>query len=69
MAAPAVASAVEENIRTVAQTKRIRVNEFFQDYDKLRSGFVSGNCLRLFIEKIIYADLIMALKLIYIKLH
>ncbi|KAK3798859.1 hypothetical protein RRG08_050238 [Elysia crispata] len=42
MAAPAVASAVEENIRTVAQTKRIRVNEFFQDYDKLRSGFVSA---------------------------
>ncbi|RUS91000.1 hypothetical protein EGW08_001217, partial [Elysia chlorotica] len=42
MAAPAVACAVEENIRTVAQTKRIRVNEFFQDYDKLRSGYVSA---------------------------
>merc|ERR1712110_229736 len=26
---------------TLAQTKRIRVSEFFQDYDKLRSGYVS----------------------------
>ena len=43
MAAAAVASTIEENVRTIAQTKRIRVSEFFQDFDKLRSGFVSGN--------------------------
>lgn len=42
MAAAAVASNVEENLRILAQTKRIRVNEFFQDYDKLRSGFVTA---------------------------
>jgi len=41
MAAAAVASTVEENVRTLALTKRIRVSEFFQDYDKLRSGFVT----------------------------
>ncbi|KAK7002739.1 hypothetical protein BgiMline_004147 [Biomphalaria glabrata] len=43
MAAAAVASSIEENLRVIAQTKRIRVNEFFQDYDKLRSGFVSAS--------------------------
>ncbi|KAL8564995.1 hypothetical protein ACOMHN_003371 [Nucella lapillus] len=31
-----------DEIRTLAQTKRIRVTEFFQDYDKLRSGFVTA---------------------------
>lgn len=30
------------SIRTLAQTKRIRVNEFFQDFDKLRSGFITA---------------------------
>ncbi|KAH9519717.1 hypothetical protein Btru_070724 [Bulinus truncatus] len=43
MAAAAVASNVEENLRVLAHTKRIRVNEFFQDYDKLRSGFISAS--------------------------
>ncbi|KAK7507459.1 hypothetical protein BaRGS_00001394 [Batillaria attramentaria] len=33
--------ALNEDIRTLAQTKRIRVTQFFQDYDKLRSGYVT----------------------------
>lgn len=37
----AVTSQIESNIRTLAQTKRIRVTEYFQDYDKLRSGYVT----------------------------
>ena len=34
---------IETNLRTLAQTKRIRVTEFFQDFDKLRSGYITGN--------------------------
>lgn len=37
-----ISPAVDDEIRTLVQTKRIRVTEFFQDYDKLRSGFVTG---------------------------
>ena len=43
MAATAALENFHNNIRTLAQTKRIRVTEFFQDFDKLRSGFVTGN--------------------------
>jgi len=35
-------AAVEEQIRNTALTKRIRLNQFFLDYDSLRSGFVTG---------------------------
>lgn len=42
MASAVVASNIESRIRTLADTKGIRVREFFHDYDKLRSGFVSG---------------------------
>ena len=34
--------AVENSIKTICQTKGIRVQNFFIDYDKLRSGFVTG---------------------------
>lgn len=43
MAETAALENFHNNIRTLAQTKRIRVTEFFQDFDKLRSGFVTGN--------------------------
>ena len=33
---------IEAKIRHTTQTKRIRVSEFFKDYDPLRSGFISG---------------------------
>lgn len=36
-----LASNVENHIRTTALTKRIRPSEFFLDYDRLRSGFVT----------------------------
>lgn len=36
-----ICNQIESNIRLIAQTKRIRIKEFFQDYDKLRSGFVT----------------------------
>lgn len=42
MAATAAINNFHNSIRTLAQTKRIRVTEFFQDFDKLRSGFVTG---------------------------
>ncbi|KAK3583614.1 hypothetical protein CHS0354_039437 [Potamilus streckersoni] len=41
MAAAAVLDNIHNSIRTLAQTKRIRVTEFFQDFDKLRSGFIT----------------------------
>ena len=41
-AAVGVSPLMSDEIRTLAQTKRIRVTEFFQDYDKLRSGYVTG---------------------------
>lgn len=34
-------SALEDRIRTVTFQKRIRINEFFKDFDPLRSGYVS----------------------------
>ncbi|XP_060063466.1 uncharacterized protein LOC132543930 [Ylistrum balloti] len=40
-AALVTAADLEDNIRTLSLTKRIRVTEFFQDFDKLRSGFIS----------------------------
>ena len=42
MAAAAAVDNIHNSIRTLSQTKRIRVTEFFQDFDKLRSGFVTG---------------------------
>ncbi|XP_064617922.1 uncharacterized protein LOC135482031 [Liolophura sinensis] len=41
MSAAAVSHNIEDNLSTLAQTKRIRVTEFFHDYDGLRSGFVT----------------------------
>ena len=41
--AAAVASGIENGIRTTALTKGIRPSEFFLDYDRLRSGYVTGN--------------------------
>ena len=43
MSAAVASQNLENDIRTLAQTKRIRVTEFFQDFDKLRSGFITGN--------------------------
>lgn len=42
MAAAAAVDNIHNSIRTLSQTKRIRVTEFFQDFDKLRSGFVTA---------------------------
>lgn len=33
---------VEEEIRNAALTKGIRTSEFFLDYDKMRSGYVTS---------------------------
>lgn len=41
MAAATVAQ-IEDQIRTLVQTKRIRPSELFLDYDKLRSGYVTA---------------------------
>ncbi|XP_063445753.1 uncharacterized protein LOC134725669 [Mytilus trossulus] len=41
MSAAVASNHLEHDIRTLAQTKRIRVTEFFQDFDKLRSGFIT----------------------------
>ena len=40
-----VGSAVEERLKHATQTRRIRVSEFFKDYDPLRSGFITSECL------------------------
>lgn len=40
--AAAVAQGVESRIRTLAQTKRIRIKDYFQDFDKLKGGAVTG---------------------------
>ena len=42
---------IEEQIRNKALTKGIRTNEFFYDYDALRSGYVTGNFV--FLNKIL----------------
>lgn len=38
----AAMSEVEEKIRNLCLTKRLRPSEFFIDYDRLRSGYVTG---------------------------
>ena len=35
-------SEIEGRIRTLCLTKRLRPEEFFIDYDRLRSGYVTG---------------------------
>lgn len=40
--AAAVAQGVESRIRTLAQSKRIRIKDYFQDFDKLKGGAVTG---------------------------
>ncbi|CAK8698532.1 unnamed protein product [Clavelina lepadiformis] len=34
---------VENDIRTVLKTKRVRVSEFFKDFDRLRSGYITAS--------------------------
>ena len=52
---------LNNDIRTLSQTKRIRVTEFFQDYDKLRSGFVTGEYYshfgRLFLSIVLFSNI------------
>lgn len=36
------AQGIESRIRTIAQTKRIRIKDYFQDFDKLKGGGVTG---------------------------
>ena len=35
---------VEDRIRLAALAKRIRTTEFFKDFDKLRTGFITSEC-------------------------
>lgn len=42
------AAGVEDKLRHVTQIKRIRVSEFFKDFDPLRSGYItskSNDCI------------------------
>ena len=41
---------IEDLIRTAALTKRIRSSELFLDYDRLRSGNVTGNLKQIYIK-------------------
>ena len=36
------AETVEDQLRHVTQIKRIRVSEFFKDFDPLRSGYITS---------------------------
>lgn len=36
------ASSLEERLKYITQIKRIRVSEFFKDFDPLRSGFITS---------------------------
>ena len=64
MAAAQVAVNTEENIRTTAQTKRIRPSEFFLDYDRLRSGFVTGQKVTSLLYTILRSHILVDLCLI-----
>ena len=33
---------VEKALKSLAQIKRVRVSEFFKDFDPLRSGFITS---------------------------
>jgi hypothetical protein len=43
-----LARSAEDKIRIRAATKGIRVNEFFHDYDRLRSGYVTSILINFF---------------------
>lgn len=36
------ASSLKERLKYITQIKRIRVSEFFKDFDPLRSGFITS---------------------------
>lgn len=36
---------IEERIHQAAQSKRVRINEFFKDFDRLRTGDITGMTL------------------------
>lgn len=36
------ASSLEDRLKYITQIKRIRVSEFFKDFDPLRSGFITS---------------------------
>jgi len=44
---------IEDDIRTSVKTKRVRVSEFFKDFDRLRSGYITSSqfkrCLNQFL--------------------
>lgn len=35
-------ASVEERLRAVVRYKKIRIREFFRDFDPLRKGFITG---------------------------
>ena len=50
-------TAVEDAIRTSVKTKRIRVSEFFQDFDRLRSGFITPSQFKRCLDHFVGIDL------------
>ena len=42
--AQAVPEHVEDRVRLAALAKRVRTTEFFKDFDKLRTGYITSEC-------------------------
>lgn len=42
---------VEDKFKSMAVTKRIRVSEFFKDYDPLRSGYITSESYMYYVDR------------------
>ncbi len=43
--AQAIPEHVEDCVRLAALGKRVRTTEFFKDFDKLRTGYITSECV------------------------
>ena len=43
--AQAIPEHVEDRVRLAALAKRVRTTEFFKDFDKLRTGYITSECV------------------------
>ena len=38
---------IEDDIRTAVNARKVRLTEYFKDYDRLRTGFITSEMIKL----------------------
>ena len=54
--AQAIPEQVEDRVRLAALAKRVRTTEFFKDFDKLRTGYITSECVVCDWDQVHYPD-------------